>query len=146
MNYLDIKCIKSEIKEINNQIINKHKELAKLQYQKKKLEIKLIAMDTRTEDERLRDEYPINYCFNTIKNEECLWDLRFWKSNHDRIEVVDWIGWLIDLNIHYDKNIGHTTFCIYILIIIYGIDKEKVIDAIMENDFISYRDKMGELV
>lgn len=146
MNNLDIERIKSELLNIDKQIISVHKELSKLQYQKKKLEIKLIAMDTRTEDERLRDEYPVDYCFDTIRDEKLLWDLRFWKSDHDRIEVVDWLDEFIDLNSHYDKNCCHTTFMIYILIVIHKVDKEKVIDAIMENNVISYKDCQGELI
>lgn len=146
MNKLLIECVKSDIKELDNQIIHANKELSKLHNKKKKLELKLIVMDTRTEDERLQDEYPIKYCFDTIRDERCLWDLRFWKSSHDRIEVIEWVDEFIKWNIWFDKNAGHCTYMIYILIAIHRVEKEKVIDAIMDNKFISCKDSLGELV
>ena len=145
MNKLSIECIKADISTLDHKIIKLNKELSKLHNAKKKLEIKLIAMDTRTEDERLRDLYIIDYCFGQIKNEELLWDLRYWNHLKHRPEVETWIEYIIDYNTG-DKNCGHTEFCIYILLEIHKVDKDKVVDAVMENNKVSYRDNQGELV
>lgn len=146
MNNLKIECIKSEISNIDKKIISINKELSKLHNNKKKLEIRLIAMDTRTENERLRDEYSVEGCFNTIRDEEHLWDLRYWNNDHDRTEVTEWLNEFIKWNIWFDKNVGHCTYMMYILIVIHKVDKKKVVDAIMDNKFVSYKNNIGELV
>lgn len=141
MNNLDKECIKSEIKDIDrkmNALIKKKTSLT--------LKLSDIINDTCSEDERLRDEYSVKYCFQTIRDEGCLWDLRFWNGEKRYFEVIDWLDNIIDINKNADKNCGHTSFCIYILLEIHKVDKDKVIDAVMENNKVSYRDNQGELV
>lgn len=141
MNNLDKECIKAEI-------INIDRKMNALIKKKTSLTLKLsdIINDTCSEDERLRDEYSVKYCFQTIRDEGCLWDLRFWNGEKRYFEVIDWLDNIIDINKNADKNCGHTSFCIYILLVIHRVGKDKVVDAVMENNKVSYRDNQGELV
>lgn len=151
MNNLDKECIKADISNIDKQLISLNKNKIKIdkdisKLTKKRFNLQLSISDTSTEDERLRDEYSIKYCFDTIRDEGCLWDLRFWNGEKRYFEVIDWLDSIIDINKNADKNCGHTSFCIYILLVIHKVGKDKVVDAVMENNKVSYRDNQGELV
>jgi len=88
------------------------------------------------------EEFSVDYCFKKIKEEEMLWDLRHWKSDHNREEVIDWLKNMDKKD--YDKVfIGHTSLCVKTLIIGHKIEIEKVTDAIMQNNKVKYHDAIG---
>lgn len=85
-----------------------------------------------------KEKYTIDYCLNQIKNEEYLWDMRTWERYKDVKEVREWV---LDEN-RSSKNCGHTAFCVDMLIRVHKVDPETVINAIMENNKIKYKNRL----
>lgn len=81
------------------------------------------------------DKYDAKYCLNVLKTDEYLWDLRFWKKDHDRKEVEAWVRKLTS------KNCGHVTFCIRILRDDLEFPVRVIVDTVLENTKLKYIEK-----
>jgi hypothetical protein len=102
-------------------------------------DLKEFVEEEKTDKElqRLKQEFPVDYCLKQIKTESYLWDMRTWKKYKDKEEILAWL----DTDTRHDsKNCGHTALCIYTLIHAHKIPKEKVMGAILENNNVKFKD------
>jgi len=65
------------------------------------------------------------------------WDMRFWKKVKDRQEIEEWLNNIANDNTDY-KNCGPVTFCIRLLINEHKVEREQIIQAIMQNNTVVY--------
>jgi len=86
-------------------------------------------------EKKPKPEDIIQACFRTLSNEPYLWDMRGWHKYKD----IDEVGAYID-NPEY-KNSGSCQHCIELLKF-YSVDKELIIQAIMSNPHIQYKDRI----
>lgn len=87
---------------------------------------------------------PEDYCIKQITTEEYLWDLRFWKANHNYGEVLQWLSSIIMDGPSDHKNCGHTVDCIKLLIKNYRWNLENIAELIMRNNKVGYQEKLAE--
>jgi hypothetical protein len=80
-------------------------------------------------------EAEIADCLKTLANELYLWDMRAWNKYKD----IDEVGAYIDNPMH--KNSGSAHHCVERLKF-YSVDKELIIQAIMSNPHIQYKDRI----
>jgi len=80
-----------------------------------------------------KEAYPLEYCFNLLETEQCLWDMRHWKQKHNKEEVLEWIENREDM-----KNCGHVRFIINLMLDGYNISKEEIAEAILKNNNFSF--------
>lgn len=76
---------------------------------------------------------------NRIKEGQYLWDMRCW-DERSREEATAWVERL-KADRHDHKNCGHVAYCIRQLLY-RGVDAEKIVDAIMENNNIKYKNRL----
>jgi len=93
-----------------------------------------------------RELYSEEYLTKQITTEAYLWDLRFWKANHNYGEVLQWLSTIITSGSLENKNCGHTNFCIELLVKEYKYSIEKAAALIMNNKIVIYKEQLGALV
>lgn len=96
--------------------------------------------DTGRVERVVKKEYSIEYCFDTIRNDHSLWDMRCWDTYKDSDEVLAWVNSLFD-GTGGDKNCRHVCYCIRLLFD-YKVDIVDICQAIMDNPHISFKDRL----
>ncbi|MEM5802829.1 MAG: hypothetical protein QXO57_02625 [Candidatus Aenigmatarchaeota archaeon] len=107
----------------------------------------LEQIEIEKSEQIYKSEFPIGYCLKQILQEEHLWDMRYWNKLKDRTEVLEWVNEIEKACLNKEplpnKNCGHTTFCISLLLTIHKISKEIVINTILKNEKIKYKEQIG---
>lgn len=86
------------------------------------------------EKERLKE---IEYCRQEVLNSAYLWDMRCWDKYKDKEEIKKWIE-----NDFHPNNCGHTTYCLRKLIKKFNFSEEEIIDLVMKNLNIQYKNRL----
>lgn len=86
------------------------------------------------EDEQFTKEYCINY----IRKDSHIWDMRHWRKDHDRKEVMEVV---LDPGEDRYINDGHALYCIEKLIAM-KVSKDEIVDAIMANQSKSFANRV----
>lgn len=87
-------------------------------------------------------EYTERYCRCYIVHSEYLWDLRFWKNDHNYDEVGQFI---YDLSMYREGwiNDGHVKFCVIHLLKYYKWSIDEIANLFMQNKNVSHCHALG---
>jgi len=98
-----------------------------------------ITQKPLVERSPINERYTKEELIRRIKEEQYLWDMRCW-DERTREEATTWVERL-KAGEHEHKNCGHVAYCITQLLY-RGVDVEEIVDAIMENNNIKYRNRL----
>ena len=88
--------------------------------------------------EKLEDErYSESYCLNQLEKAPCLWDMRAWLNHKDKAEVAAYV------REPEQKNDGHSEFCVKRLKEKFRTPEARIVQAIMDNPNIEYKNRLG---